>query len=131
MAPHARTTPGSPRLEDAHFPPAPAGALQRQPKPRTQPERDFLALGDGATLWLTEAAAAAGRPDALLRRLRLPHIRRQARQVIATATAQRWEPAEVLPALLGYGQPGHQLRGGTGQHRSKAGRKEINRPRPA
>jgi hypothetical protein len=31
VARHARTTPGSPRLEDAHFPPAPAGALQRQP----------------------------------------------------------------------------------------------------
>jgi hypothetical protein len=58
VARHARTTPGSPRLEDAHFPPAPAGALQRQPKPRTQPERDFLAVGDGAKLWLTEAAAA-------------------------------------------------------------------------
>ena len=39
--------------------------------------------------------------EALLRRLRLPHIRRHAPQVIATAKAQRWEPAEVLRALLG------------------------------
>jgi hypothetical protein len=38
--------------------------------------------------------------EALLRRLRLPHIRRHAPQVIATARAQRWEPAEVLRALL-------------------------------
>ena len=29
----------------------------------------------------------------LLRRLRLPHIRRHAPEVIATAKAQRWEPA--------------------------------------
>jgi DNA replication protein DnaC len=38
--------------------------------------------------------------EALLRRLRLPHIRRSAPGVIATARAQRWEPAEVLKALL-------------------------------
>ncbi|TCJ70070.1 UNVERIFIED_ORG: DNA replication protein DnaC [Dietzia maris] len=38
--------------------------------------------------------------DAVLRRLRLPHIRRHAPEVIATAKAQRWDPAEVLRALL-------------------------------
>jgi hypothetical protein len=54
----ARATPGSPRIDDAHFPPAPPGALGRAPKPRTAAEREFLALGDGAALWLTEAAAA-------------------------------------------------------------------------
>ena len=38
--------------------------------------------------------------EALLRRLRLPHIRRHAPEVVATAKAQRWEPVEVLRALL-------------------------------
>ena len=38
--------------------------------------------------------------ETLLRRLRLPHIRRAAPEVIATARAQRWEPAEVLKALF-------------------------------
>ena len=38
--------------------------------------------------------------EALLRGLRLPHIRRHAPQVLATAKAQRWDPAEVLRALL-------------------------------
>jgi DNA replication protein DnaC len=38
--------------------------------------------------------------EALLRRLRLPHIRRAAPEVIATARAQRWEPTEVLRALF-------------------------------
>ena len=57
IARHARATPGSPRLDDAHFPPAPAG-LAREPKPRTSAESEFLALGQGARLWLTEAAAA-------------------------------------------------------------------------
>jgi DNA replication protein DnaC len=38
--------------------------------------------------------------EALLRRLRLPYVRKAAPEVIATATAQRWEPAEVLRVLL-------------------------------
>ena len=38
--------------------------------------------------------------DALLRRLRMPYVRKAAPEVIATATAQRWEPAEVLRVLL-------------------------------
>lgn len=38
--------------------------------------------------------------EALARRLRLPHIRRHAPVVLATAKAQRWDPAEVLRALL-------------------------------
>jgi len=58
VARHARATPGSPKLDDAHFPPAPAGALNRAPRARTAAESEFLALGDGARLWLTEAAAA-------------------------------------------------------------------------
>jgi transposase len=58
VARHALATPGSPRLDDEHFPPAPAGALQRQAKPKNTAEADFLALGDGARLWLAEAAAA-------------------------------------------------------------------------
>jgi len=38
--------------------------------------------------------------DRLLRRLRMPYVRRAAPEVIATAAAQRWEPAEVLRVLL-------------------------------
>ena len=38
--------------------------------------------------------------QALLHRLRLPHIRRHAPEVVATAKAQRWEPVEVLRALF-------------------------------
>jgi DNA replication protein DnaC len=57
----------------------------------------------------TRTAPVAGIPaapplpaelDLLLRRLRLPHIRRHAPEVIATAKAQRWEPAEVLKVLF-------------------------------
>ena len=38
--------------------------------------------------------------EALLRRMRLPYVRRDAPEVLATAKAQRWEPAEVLRVLL-------------------------------
>jgi IstB-like ATP binding protein len=38
--------------------------------------------------------------EALLRRLRLPYVRRAAPDVIATTTSQRWEHAEVLRVLL-------------------------------
>jgi len=38
--------------------------------------------------------------DRLLRRLRLPYVRKAAPEVIATAAAQRWEPVEVLRVLL-------------------------------
>ena len=55
---HARTTPGNPRVADAHFPPQPKGPLGRTPRAKTVAEERFLALGDGAGLWLTEAAAA-------------------------------------------------------------------------
>ena len=38
--------------------------------------------------------------ETLLRRLRLPHMRRAAADVLSTAKVQRWEPAEVLRTLL-------------------------------
>jgi DNA replication protein DnaC len=38
--------------------------------------------------------------DALLRRMRLPYLRKAAPDVLATARAQRWEAAEVLRVLL-------------------------------
>ena len=36
----------------------------------------------------------------LLRQLHLPHMRRQAPDVLTTAKAQRWDPAEVVRVLL-------------------------------
>ncbi|MCB0911596.1 MAG: IS21 family transposase [Propionibacteriaceae bacterium] len=58
VARHLRATPGTPRLDDAHFPAQPAGALERTPRAKTTAEKEFLALGEGARLWLLEAAAA-------------------------------------------------------------------------
>ena len=58
VARHEQTTPGSPRVADAHFPPQAEGPLRRTPRPKTVAEKQFLTLGEGAGLWLTEAAAA-------------------------------------------------------------------------
>ncbi len=58
VARHLVTAPGSPRVDDSHYPPAPPGPLNRTPRARTSAEAQFLAIGDGAALWLAEAAAA-------------------------------------------------------------------------
>jgi hypothetical protein len=58
VARHSRSTPGNPSIDEAHYPPRPAGALARQPQPANAAEAEFLALGDGARMWLVEAAAA-------------------------------------------------------------------------
>ena len=48
--------------------------------------------------------------DTLLRRLRMPYVRRAAPDVIATAASQRWEPAEVLRVLLAEEAAGRDQR---------------------
>jgi transposase len=58
VARHRLTTPGRPAICDQHYPPRPAGALDRRPRARSGEEREFLALGDGAERWLIAAAAA-------------------------------------------------------------------------
>ena len=58
VARHARADAGQPAAGRRAFPARPAGALARAPKARTAAEAEFLALGNGARLWLAEAAAA-------------------------------------------------------------------------
>ncbi len=86
VARHARATPGSPRLIEAHFGPQPAGPLARQPRARTAAEAEFLTLGEGARLWLIEAAAAG------TSRIRV-------KMTEALALAKLFDPVEVDWAL--------------------------------
>jgi transposase len=58
VARHQLTTPGRPSIQDAHYPPRPAGAIERRPRARNPEETAFLALGAGAEQWLLKAAAA-------------------------------------------------------------------------
>jgi hypothetical protein len=58
VARHQLTTPGRPSICDAHYPPRPAGALERKPRASTADEQAFLEIGSGAEKWLIAAAAA-------------------------------------------------------------------------
>jgi transposase len=58
VARHELTTPGSPSIKDEHYPPRPAGALERKPRARSAEEQAFLAIGPSAETWLIAAAAA-------------------------------------------------------------------------
>jgi transposase len=57
VARHELTTPGRPSINDEHYPPRPAGPLDRKPRARSAEEREFLAIGPGAERWLKRAAA--------------------------------------------------------------------------
>jgi DNA replication protein DnaC len=47
-----------------------------------------------------QAPAIPDELDKILRRMRLPYLRKAAPDVLATARAQRWDPAEVVRVLL-------------------------------
>ncbi|MGV1050436.1 MAG: Mu transposase domain-containing protein, partial [Solirubrobacterales bacterium] len=118
VARHPRATPGSPQVSEQHFPPQPAGAVHRTPRPRNAAEVQFLALGEGARLWLVEAAAAGT-------------SRMRVKMAEALALAKLVDPAEVdwalghaavharfaeadLPSILDH----HASRPGAGEHRA-------------
>lgn len=62
VARHRLSTPGHPRIDLAHYPDHPqdpdGSPKPPRPRPRSDAERGFLALGPGAHTWLVEAAAA-------------------------------------------------------------------------
>lgn len=58
VARHRLSTPGNPMIDDSHYPPRPAGPLNREPRPTNDAETAFLAIGAGARVWLIEAGAA-------------------------------------------------------------------------
>lgn len=60
VARHRVARPGSPAIDDAHFPGHDADKVPGDytPVPRSEAEAQFLAIGAGAAAWLVEAAAA-------------------------------------------------------------------------
>ena len=86
VARHRRAHPGSPKITDDHFPPAPTGALDRKPRAKNAADMEFLALGDGAHMWLTEAAAAGS-------------TKMRVKMTQALGLAKLFDPAEVDWAL--------------------------------
>lgn len=58
VARHVTSVPGVPRINDEHYPPRPEGPLERRARPTNPAEEAFVSIGEGARLWLAEAAAA-------------------------------------------------------------------------
>jgi hypothetical protein len=58
VARHQLTTPGRPSIREEHYPPRPAGAIERKPRAQGAEEQAFLAIGPGAEAWLIATAAA-------------------------------------------------------------------------
>lgn len=59
IARHRLSTPGSPRILDAHYPSHPAqgpGPRPPRPRPASAAEKAFLDLGEGARAWLVEGS---------------------------------------------------------------------------
>ena len=108
IARHPRSTPGQPRIDDAHFADHPAGRGAHSPRPRPvdPAERAFLALGAGAQAWLIEAAArGATRVRAkMARAVELAALVGHQRVEVALATAAaagRFAESD-LPAILDH-----------------------------
>ena len=135
VARHLLTSPGSPRLDDAHYPPAPPGALNREPKARTAAEAEFLAIGDGAGLWLAEAAAAGASRvrSKMARAVQLAALHGTEpvdRALGQAASAGRFADGD-LAALLAHqacGLSRRDLPGRRGPH-PRAGNRRLVRPR--
>jgi hypothetical protein len=108
IARHARSTPGRPRIDDAHFLDHPEGRGSRgaRPRPVAPGEIAFLALGPGAQAWLVEAAAAgASRVRAkMARAVELAALVGRERVEVAlaeAAVAGRFAEGD-LPSILDY-----------------------------
>ena len=95
IARHRLSVPGSPSICDEHYPDHPGGNGPRQPRPRprTQAEAAFLAIGDGARRWLTEAAASGA--------ARIRSKMARAVELAAVVGADRVDAALGLAAIAG------------------------------
>jgi len=94
VARHELTTPGRPSINDAHYPPRPAGALERKPRARSAEEREFLQIGPGAERWLKRAAAEGTQ-----------RIRRKIAEAVDLAKLHGAEPVdEALERCAAYGR---------------------------
>ncbi len=83
---HRRATPGTPQINDEQFPPQPEDPLNRRLRAKSPAEAEFLDLGEGARLWLIEAAIAD-----------TPRMR--VKMTDALAPAELLDPVEVDWAL--------------------------------
>jgi Mu transposase-like protein len=96
VARHALTTPGRPSINDEHYPPRPAGPLEKKPRARSAEEREFVQIGEGAQRWLKRAAAEGTQ-----------RIRRKMAEAVDLAKLHGSGPVnEALERCAGYGRFG-------------------------
>ncbi|MBO2448653.1 IS21 family transposase [Actinomadura barringtoniae] len=86
VARHLRSKPGTPVIDEAHYPPREDKELDRTPKARSAEEAAFLMIGPGAASWLVEAANAGTR-------------RMKAKMAQAVSLAKLYSPEQVDRAL--------------------------------
>lgn len=113
VARHELTMPGSPSIKDEHYPPRPAGALERTPKAKSAEERAFLAVGAGANAWLIAAAAVGAsrvrRKMAEAVDLAKLHDAADVNDALAAAAAAGRFADGDLVAILAHQQAGAQV----------------------
>jgi hypothetical protein len=127
VARHTLSTPGNPRILAEHYPPRPAGALEREPRATNPAEAAFLALGDGARQWLVEAGAsgAARVPSKMTTALALSKLhggKAVDRALGVAAIASRFADGDLESILA------HQLQGDAAGEIVRAGEAHSLQP---
>jgi transposase len=121
VARHLLTTPGRPSIDDAHYPPRPAGALERKPRARSSEEREFLQVGDGAERWLKRAAAEG-----------TSRIRRKMAEAVDLSKLHGTGPVnEALSRCASYGRFGDGDLASVLAHQQQAGGDLLLFPAPS
>jgi len=120
IARHVLSTPGNPRILDAHYPHHPGGNHPRppRPRPRTKAEADFLDIGDGAHSWLVEAAASGAtrvrgkmaRAVELARVLGADPVDQALGLAAAAGRFDEHDLGSILDHLASHGHPGDVVR---------------------
>jgi transposase len=120
IARHVLSTPGNPRILDAHYPNHPGGNHPRppRPRPRTKAEAEFLELGDGAHAWLVEAAASGAtrvrgkmaRAVELARVLGADPVDQALGLAAAAGRFDEHDLGSILDHLASHGHPGDVVR---------------------
>lgn len=86
VARYQQASKGNPQIRDEHYPTRCGDPTDRRPRARSAAEAEFLAIGEGASQWLSEAAAAG--------------VSRIRAKMAEAVRSQRWDPAETLRVLL-------------------------------
>ena len=104
---HRLSVPGSPQILAEHYPhhPGGAGAAPARPRPRTEAEAGFLAIGDGARRWLAEATPSGAQRirSKMARAVELAAVVGFDREVMAPAKS---DGARVTPCHVRTGRRG-------------------------